>query len=222
MVESSETFEPLGRRRERAQARRREILVVLGREDREYSSAYEFKDIALVLLDRRHDRVKIIVQQFDDRIARQSVGQTGEVAHIGHHDDRTHALALGPQDLPGEDAPRGLGPQIGVEQTGADPSLRACLGNRGQGRVDVFELSDVDVPEPIRPVGRPGHRRKPPEGAVQRQREIVGAAGLSDSVQQRIFTTGAWVVSHTVSRSALASQSATTARVSIGTEEPRS
>ena len=81
----------------------------------------------------------------------------------------------------------GLGPEIGVEQTGADPSLRARLGNRGQGRVDVFELSDVGVPEPIRPVGRPGHRRKPPEGAVQRQREIVGAAGLSDSVQQRIF-----------------------------------
>jgi len=35
-------------------------------------------------------------------------------------------------------------------------------------------------------------------------------------------TTGAWVVSHTVSRSALASQSATTPRVSIGAEQPRS
>jgi hypothetical protein len=53
---------------------RREILIVLGQEDREYSIAHEFQDLALVLLDRRHDRVKIIVQQFDDRIARQSVG----------------------------------------------------------------------------------------------------------------------------------------------------
>jgi hypothetical protein len=35
-------------------------------------------------------------------------------------------------------------------------------------------------------------------------------------------TTGAWMVSHTVSRSALASQSATTPRVSTGAEQPRS
>src|SRR5580693_7323713 len=38
------------RRRERAQARRREILIGLGREDREYSIAHEFQDLALVLL----------------------------------------------------------------------------------------------------------------------------------------------------------------------------
>ena len=50
LVDRSETLEPLGRRRERAQARRREILVVLGREDREYSIAREFQDLALVLL----------------------------------------------------------------------------------------------------------------------------------------------------------------------------
>ena len=62
-------------------------------------------------------------------------------------------------------APNSLSDPVrcGVEQTGADPSLRACLGNRGQGRVDVFELA---MSTSLNPSGRSvaqvtvGNRRK--------------------------------------------------------------
>ena len=118
--------------------------------------------------------------------AGQPVRQAGEPAQVGHHDHRPHALALRREpSVGGEDAPAGLRSEIGVEQIAADPAHRPRVDDRRQCRVDLFELGDVGSAEPVRRVGRPGHHRKAAEGAVQRQREIIGAAGLADLFQQR-------------------------------------
>ena len=59
------------------------------------------------------DGVEIIVEQLDHLVAGQLIGECGKPAQVGHHDHRAQALALGPADLPGEDASAGLRPEIG-------------------------------------------------------------------------------------------------------------
>ena len=71
-------------------------------------------------------------------------------------------------------------PEIGVEQIGANAAHRTGIDDRREGGVDVFEQADACGVEPARPIGRPSDHRKPLEGVVERQCEIIGGAGVSE------------------------------------------
>src|SRR5438552_12522942 len=64
-VDRVEALEPLPRGVESVHARGGEIVVVLGRENRQHAVADEFEDLAFAFFDRRCERVEIIVEQFN-------------------------------------------------------------------------------------------------------------------------------------------------------------
>ena len=96
-----------------------------------------------MLDDRGHLAVKVAVEQIDQLLRRQSLGERREAAHVGEPDDCADFLDEAAPDLAHEDAFAGLAADVGVEEIRRGPLQGANLGDarqRGDDRVEVGKL----------------------------------------------------------------------------------
>ena len=92
--------------------------IFIDRKHREQAVAHVFQHLAAVRLDRGDLAVEIGVQDVDDGLGRQAVGQRGEAAQIGEPDRGIHALGVAAPDLATHDFLAGAVADIDVEQRG--------------------------------------------------------------------------------------------------------
>ena len=84
--------------------------------------------------------LEIIVERADHGLAGQPVGDAGEAAQIGRHDDGAQRLEMAAQDLAVEDALADMAAVIDREERRARCAATAIdLDDRGKRRADVLE-----------------------------------------------------------------------------------
>src|SRR4029078_1236560 len=79
---------------ERGGTDRREIAPRADRKDGQQSVAHIFEHFAAVLDDRRHLAIEIAIEQIDQILRRQRVGQHGEATHVGQPDCGVDRLGI--------------------------------------------------------------------------------------------------------------------------------
>ncbi len=135
--------------------------------------------------DGRHLRVEIAVEQIDEVLRRQAVGERGEAAHVRQPDRRLDRFGIAAADAPVEDALAGVAPDIGFEQRAGGAAQREDLGHPRQRRHHRLDAGDVAVAEPARRARRPGRDMDRASGEDQRRHEIVGDAIGDEVVEHR-------------------------------------
>src|SRR5262245_25960594 len=89
-------------------ADRREIALGADLKDRQQSVAHIFEHFATVFDDRRHLAVEIAIEQIDQILRRQRVGQRGETAHVGQPDRGADRLSIAAANMSRQHAFAGI------------------------------------------------------------------------------------------------------------------
>ena len=97
-------------------------------------------------IERRAHAAEILVEQLDQRVARQLFGQAGEAAQVAQPDDRADGLAHAAPDRAVQHARAGLAADIGVEQGARGKAQRLNLEIDRDARRDGLE----QLPSPRR------------------------------------------------------------------------
>ena len=116
-------FSAFSRRRRLASARKRATAGV-GRivrlEDRQHAVADQFQHIAARLVDRRDDRIGIVVEEGDDLVRRGGVGDGRVAAQIGEPQHGVDAIGHAARDAAAEHALARIVPEIDLDQGSGD------------------------------------------------------------------------------------------------------
>jgi hypothetical protein len=80
-----------------------------------------------MVVDRRNDRVGIIVEQRDGLRRGRVIGDPGEAAQVAVPQHRVDPLGGAPADASGEHPPAGIAAEIGLGQRPRDPSQRGAF-----------------------------------------------------------------------------------------------
>ena len=166
-----------GHRRLGGACRRRRPLGWRGDgQHRQHAVAHEFQDLAAGAGDGAAHDAEIVVEQADDRVARQAVGGAGEAAQVAVPDHRLDGLAVAALDLARQDALAGGAPDIGVEQVHRGVAQRMRLDDAREGELQLEHAVEVDRRETARPVRHDAQRIDMAGREEQRQGDIVGRA----------------------------------------------
>jgi len=101
---------------ERRGAHGRVVRALPDREYRQQPVAHEFKNLAALFDDRRHLAIEIAIEQTDQSVRRQPVGEPGEAAHVGQPDRGVNVFGVAAPDAAGKDALAGVLADIGRQQ----------------------------------------------------------------------------------------------------------
>ena len=101
-----------------------------------------------MLVDRRDDRIGVVVQQGND-LFRRSVGDAREPAQIAEPDDGIDLLGNAAHDPSAEHALAGVAAEIGFHQRRGHARERYRFDGEREIRHDTLERRDVAVIEPV-------------------------------------------------------------------------
>ena len=138
----------LGRHRGLSRPRRHRHPLV-GRGDgqhRQHAVAHEFQDLAAGAGDGAAHDGEIVVEQGNDRVARQAVGGAREAAQVAIPQHRLDGLAVAALDLARQDALAGGAADIGVEQVHRGVAQRMRLDDAREGELQLEHAVEVVVP----------------------------------------------------------------------------
>jgi hypothetical protein len=150
------------------------------RKDGEQPVADKFQDLAAMARDRLRLQIEQLVEDGDDSLRRQMIGQMGETAEIRRPEHGGDGLAAAAPDLTRQHPRPGLRPEIGGEDVFGDLPLTVHVGDDRQMLRQGQKVRRLAFGEPagaVRDIGR--HVPPGTERARDRQRKILGsAAGL--------------------------------------------
>jgi len=126
-------------------ADRREIALGADRKDRQQSVAHIFEHFAAMLDDRRHLAVEIAIEQIDQILRRQRVGQRGEAAHVGQPDRGVDRLGIAAANMSREHALAGVLADISGQEIAGDAIPGADFGDPRQRRNQRLDGLDLGI-----------------------------------------------------------------------------
>ena len=107
--------------------------------------AHELQNLATGVYDRGYHAIKIRVQQFENPVAGEPVGYSGEITQVAEQQRCFERLDLTAAGTSGEDALGRRVPDIGVEQGQLGLPQAAKLTGRAERRPNAFEQRLIRV-----------------------------------------------------------------------------
>src|SRR5665213_2459033 len=157
----------------------------LDRENRQHRIPDELQDFAALRHDRVAHRTEIAIEQIDQRVARQRLGQLGEASEIAEPDHGPDGFAGAAPDLAFEYAASGLLPDIGIQQGARGAAQRLYFEierERGDHRLQQRQFIAV---EPAATRGRQRQRLVAAVGERNGVHDVIGEAFAAQIFQNR-------------------------------------
>ncbi len=124
-------------------------------EDRQYAVTDQLQHVAAGLVDRRDDRIRVVVEQRDDLIGRRRIGDGGVVAQVREPQDRADAIGNAARDTSAENALSGIVAEIDLHQRSGDPCQGRAFDGKRELRNENAQGLDFGCVEPFGAARRP-------------------------------------------------------------------
>ncbi len=142
-------------------------------------------------VDRRDDRVGVVVEQRNDLLGLGAVGNAGVAAQVAEPQHRLDPVGDAALDAPAQHPPPRVAAEVGLDQGLGDPAERRRLDREPEVRNQTRDGVDVRVGKALRPVGHPARieRVHLADDAVGvepvEDRDVFGERGLEQFAQDR-------------------------------------
>ena len=130
-------------------------VSLLRRENGEHAVADQLEHVAGVLVDRRHDRLGVVIEQRNDLLRGRGVGDARIIAQIAEPQHRLDPVRHPAFDPAPQHPPSGVPTEIGLDQGLGDAGERGGFDCEPKERREALQRPDVLIGKTFGPIRRP-------------------------------------------------------------------